>query len=124
MCGIFGCLGNPAQYSRDFFINNSKKIRHRGPDWSGIYMDEVCVLCHERLSIVGVNNGSQPLISEDKNLHLCVNGEIYNYKELNKSLETKYKPLTERYCLMLSTYHSYKGHFYLFEAFKNVLENV
>ena len=108
MCGIFGCLGNPAQYTRDFFINNSKKLRHRGPDWSGIYMDEVSVLCHERLSIVGVNNGSQPLICEDKNLHLCVNGEIYNYKELNKSLEPKYKPLTKSDCeVILNLYKEY-----------------
>lgn len=59
------------------------RIRHRGPDWSGIdVVNNNNVLCHERLAIVGVDSGAQPLKSSDGSLTLCVNGEIYNYAEL------------------------------------------
>ncbi len=58
----------------------SKKLRHRGPDWPGIYAGEKAILAHERLAIVGLNSGAQPLYSQDKKHILAVNGEIYNHK--------------------------------------------
>ena len=65
----------------------SKKIRHRGPDWSGIYSDEYCVLAHERLSIVDVDSGAQPLYDTKTKRVLAVNGEIYNHLELRKHIK-------------------------------------
>jgi asparagine synthase (glutamine-hydrolysing) len=56
------------------------RIRHRGPDWSGIRVERNNVLCHERLAIVGVDSGAQPLTNGDDTVILCVNGEIYNHK--------------------------------------------
>lgn len=98
MCGIFGCFGN-LPYTRSKFLEISKKLRHRGPDWNGIYMDEHCAICHERLSIVGVGDGSQPIVSEDGNIILSVNGEIYNYKDLyDVVLQNRYTPQTKSDC--------------------------
>lgn len=65
----------------------SKKLRHRGPDWSGCFMISNSILVHERLAIVGLDTGEQPLLSEDGQLALCVNGEIYNHKALAKKLK-------------------------------------
>ena len=79
----------------------STRLRHRGPDWSGIYMNNNVVISHERLSIVGVDCGSQPLEYKDENneIVLSVNGEIYNYKELYSTvLHNKYKPQTDSDC--------------------------
>ena len=84
MCGIFALFGNEntenLDNKRNYYLNLSKKIRHRGPDWNGIFIDNdnKALICHERLSIVGVENGSQPI--EVDNIILSVNGEIYNYK--------------------------------------------
>ncbi|CAE6459731.1 unnamed protein product [Rhizoctonia solani] len=86
MCGIFAVHGvkNPATW-RSKAIACSKKLRHRGPDWSGCYVGKEAILVHERLAIVGVDTGAQPLVSEDGKLILAVNGEIYNYIALRKS---------------------------------------
>ncbi|EUC67078.1 asparagine synthetase, partial [Rhizoctonia solani AG-3 Rhs1AP] len=86
MCGIFAVHGvkNPAAW-RSKAIACSKKLRHRGPDWSGCYVGKEAVLVHERLAIVGVDTGAQPLISEDGKQVLAVNGEIYNYIALRKT---------------------------------------
>ena len=98
MCGIYASFGKLC-FGRIKYLEISKKIRHRGPDWNGIYMNENCVICHERLSIVGVEDGSQPLVSKDGNIILSVNGEIYNYKELfNVVLQNRYTPLTNSDC--------------------------
>ena len=73
----------------------SKKLRHRGPDWSGIYADANALLAHERLAIVDPVSGKQPLLSEDKTLVLAANGEIYNHRELREQLRnrtTLFKP--------------------------------
>ena len=67
----------------------SKKIRHRGPDWSGIYCGKTAILCHERLSIVDPQSGGQPLFSPDRKQILAVNGEIYNHLELREDLIAK-----------------------------------
>jgi len=104
MCGIFGCVYNDDRCeleNRNYYINLSKKIRHRGPDWSGIYYnpDKKVVITHERLSIVGVDSGSQPIHNKELNIILSVNGEIYNYKELYSTvLHNKYKPQTASDC--------------------------
>ena len=62
----------------------SKKIRHRGPDWSGIYCGKTAILCHERLSIVDPQSGGQPLFSPDRKQILAVNGEIYNHRQIRE----------------------------------------
>ncbi|KAF8343955.1 glutamine-hydrolyzing asparagine synthase [Cantharellus anzutake] len=94
MCGIFAVHGLkvPASY-RSRAIACSKKQRHRGPDWSGCYVGRETILVHERLAIVGVDSGAQPLIYEDQRLALAVNGEIYNHVPLRESLfpDAKFK---------------------------------
>ncbi|GGE30506.1 asparagine synthase B [Sphingobacterium cellulitidis] len=88
MCGIVGAfeLKQPLESLRPQVLEMSKRIRHRGPDWSGIYSSEKAVLAHERLAIVDPKSGSQPLFSPDGQVVLAVNGEIYNHKELRNSL--------------------------------------
>lgn len=68
-------------------LEMSKKIRHRGPDWSGVYTGNNAILSHERLSIVDPLSGKQPLVSDDEKIILAANGEIYNHKELRKEFE-------------------------------------
>ena len=92
MCGILTILGidptrsNPAELRRQA-LAMSRKIRHRGPDWSGVYSDDHAILVHERLSIVDVEHGAQPLVDTLKGTVLAVNGEIYNHKELREELK-------------------------------------
>ncbi|WP_417429418.1 asparagine synthase B [Halpernia sp.] len=86
MCGIV-CLLDAKQKTetlRPQILEMSKKIRHRGPDWSGIFQNEKAILSHERLAIVDPTSGKQPLYTKDGNVVLAVNGEIYNHKELRK----------------------------------------
>ncbi|KAK7466999.1 asparagine synthetase [Stygiomarasmius scandens] len=99
MCGIFAIHGveNPASY-RTRAIACSKKLRHRGPDWSGCYVGKEAILVHERLAIVGVDTGAQPLISEDGKHILAVNGEIYNHLALRASIATDVKFKTHSDC--------------------------
>ncbi|WP_407427462.1 asparagine synthase B, partial [Treponema sp.] len=82
---------------RSQVLEMSKKIRHRGPDWSGVYTGENAILSHERLSIVDPLSGKQPLISDDKKLILAANGEIYNHKALRAEL-SDYNFLTGSDC--------------------------
>jgi asparagine synthase (glutamine-hydrolysing) len=86
-----------------------KKIRHRGPDWSGIYLNEKAIMVHERLSIVDPKSGKQPLYSKDGTLVLTVNGEIYNHKELRKTLQEPYEFLTESDCEIILPLYREKG---------------
>ncbi|TRM57543.1 hypothetical protein BD626DRAFT_514250 [Schizophyllum amplum] len=93
MCAILGAHGivQPVM-CRARMIALSKKLRHRGPDWSGCFVGKDCVLVHERLAIVGVDTGAQPLVSDDGKLILAVNGEIYNHVALKKDLpDAKFK---------------------------------
>ncbi len=86
MCGIV-CLFDAKQKTeilRPQILEMSKKIRHRGPDWSGIFMDENTIMAHERLAIVDPTSGKQPLYSTDGKVVLAVNGEIYNHQELRE----------------------------------------
>ncbi|MCG9598291.1 asparagine synthase B [Vibrio sp. Isolate25] len=100
MCSIFGILDikSDAQALRPVALEMSKKLRHRGPDWSGIYSSEKAILAHERLAIVGLNSGAQPLYSADKKHILAVNGEIYNHKEIRARYEGKYDFQTDSDC--------------------------
>ncbi|KAJ6630741.1 asparagine synthase [Mycena sp. CBHHK59/15] len=94
MCGIFAVHGlEKPSNDRPRFIACSKRLRHRGPDWSGCFVGSDCILVHERLAIVGVDTGAQPLVSQDGKLILTVNGEIYNHIALRGTLgpDTKFK---------------------------------
>ncbi len=90
----------------------SKKLRHRGPDWSGIYCGEKAIIAHERLSIVDPESGGQPLYSKDRKLILGVNGEIYNHREIRKKYKGKYDFLTGSDCeVILALYRDKKEKF-------------
>ena len=99
MCGIV-CLFDAKQKTeilRPQVLEMSKKIRHRGPDWSGIFQNEKVIFSHERLAIVDPTSGKQPLFSKDKKIVLAVNGEIYNHRELRKEFP-EYEFQTESDC--------------------------
>jgi asparagine synthase (glutamine-hydrolysing) len=106
MCGILAILNlNEAQSNYSELRNQAlamvKKIRHRGPDWSGIYGDERAIIAHERLSIVDVEHGAQPLIDSQNGNVLAVNGEIYNHKELRQQLRQPHEFKTASDCEVL-----------------------
>ncbi len=94
---------------RPQLLEMSKKVRHRGPDWSGIYSDDKAILAHERLAIVDPASGKQPLVSEDKKLILAANGEIYNHRELRKQFEGTYNFQTESDCEVILALYKEKG---------------
>lgn len=72
---------------RNQVLEMSKTIRHRGPDWSGVYTGNKAILSHERLSIVDPLSGKQPLVSDDGKIILAANGEIYNHMDIRKKFE-------------------------------------
>ena len=111
MCGIVGIfdLKTNAENLRSKALQMSGKQRHRGPDWSGIFLSENAIMVHERLSIVDPTSGKQPLYSADKNLVLAVNGEIYNHKELRKNLKQPYEFLTHSDCEVILALYREKG---------------
>jgi asparagine synthase (glutamine-hydrolysing) len=111
MCGIIGVfdLKQPADELRPGVLAMSKKVRHRGPDWSGIYCCNKAILAHERLAIVDPVSGAQPLKSEDGNLILTVNGEIYNHLELRKQLKEDYNFLTKSDCEIILALYRERG---------------
>lgn len=86
------------QKFRPTAIRMGKQVKHRGPDWSGNHIANGTVLVHERLSIVGIDTGAQPMVSDDGNIALAVNGEIYNHKILRKQLKTPYPFKTHSDC--------------------------
>ena len=111
MCGIVCAfdLKQEAESLRPQVLEMAKKIRHRGPDWSGIYSDEKVIMAHERLAIVDPASGKQPLFSEDKKLILAANGEIYNHRELRKQFAGKYNFQTESDCEVILALYKEKG---------------
>ena len=114
MCGIVGAfdLKVKAEDLRPQVLMMSKKVRHRGPDWSGIYCGEKAVIAHERLSIVDPESGGQPLYSKNGKLILGVNGEIYNHREIRKRYEGEYDFLTKSDCeVILALYNDKKEKF-------------
>jgi asparagine synthase (glutamine-hydrolysing) len=115
MCGILGFFGNSDTscecFDRKHFLELSRRIRHRGPDWSGLWQhqESKVTICHERLSIVGVDSGSQPIDNKELGIVLSVNGEIYNYQELyDVVLYNKYTPQTKSDCeVIIYLYHEF-----------------
>ncbi|RLV90649.1 Asparagine synthetase glutamine-hydrolyzing 1 [Spathaspora sp. JA1] len=88
MCGIFAAYKQPeVEKFKSKALQYSKLIRHRGPDWSGNVIQKSTILCHERLAIVGLDSGAQPITSPDGNYTLCVNGEIYNHIHLRQEFK-------------------------------------
>jgi len=100
MCSIFGILDikTSADALRPKALEYSRLLRHRGPEWSGIYNNENAILVHERLAIVDTEHGAQPLYNEDKTNVLAVNGEIYNHKTLEKELTVDFDFQTASDC--------------------------
>ena len=111
MCGIVSIFNIQQQTSelRQKALRMSQKIRHRGPDWSGIYCGKTAILAHERLSIVDPESGKQPLFSVDGKQILAVNGEIYNHKEIRKRYEGKYAFQTGSDCEVILALYRDKG---------------
>ncbi|WP_394004677.1 asparagine synthase B [Luteimonas sp. WGS1318] len=106
MCSIFGIFGlqpgDDATVLRRQALECSQRQRHRGPDWSGVHVDDRAILVHERLAIVDPAGGSQPLLSEDGALVLAVNGEIYNHRALKAELRVPYAFQTASDCEVVS----------------------
>jgi len=111
MCGFVGVfdLKVPAKELRPQVLKMSKKIRHRGPDWSGIFSCDKAILSHERLSIVDPESGGQPLYSKDRKLVLAVNGEIYNHQEIRNRIGDTYEFLTHSDCEVILALYREKG---------------
>ena len=113
MCSILGIFGLQAGDDiaslRRRALELSQRQRHRGPDWSGVYLDEGAILVHERLAIVDPAGGSQPLRSADGHLALAVNGEIYNHRELERGLATPYAFQTGSDCEVINALYREHG---------------
>ena len=118
MCGFVGAFDLKTQDQpvdqvlkealRAQVLEMSRKIRHRGPDWSGVYTGDNAILSHERLAIVDPLSGKQPLVSDDNSIILAVNGEIYNHQEIRKAFEGKYSFKTQSDCeVILPLYKKY-----------------
>lgn len=108
MCGIIALfdLQKPVQQLRPMALAMAKKVRHRGPDWSGIYTGEKAIMAHERLSIVDPLSGAQPFYGPDKKTVLAVNGEIYNHQQIRDGICSDYPFSTKSDCeVILSLYH-------------------
>ena len=111
MCGIATIFNIKEQTPalRKKALEMAKKIRHRGPDWSGIYCGKTAILAHERLSIVDPQSGRQPLFSPDRKQVLAVNGEIYNHREIRKQYAGRYEFQTGSDCEVILALYRDKG---------------
>ncbi len=111
MCGIVAIfhVEEQTQALRDKALRMSQKIRHRGPDWSGIYCGGHAILAHERLSIVDPESGQQPLYSPDRRQVLAVNGEIYNHKDLRERYKDQYQFQTGSDCEVILALYRDRG---------------
>ena len=111
MCGIVSIFNvkEQTQELRQKALRMSQKIRHRGPDWSGIYCGGSAILAHERLSIVDPESGGQPLYSPDKKVVLAVNGEIYNHQDIRRQYAGKYGFQTGSDCEVILALYREKG---------------
>ena len=117
MCGIVAIfdIGCQTAALRQKALRMSGKIRHRGPDWSGIYCGGSAILAHERLAIVDPESGRQPLFSEDRQQVLAVNGEIYNHQELRRRYAGRYTFMTGSDCEVILALYRDKGDKFLDE---------
>ncbi|MDG1733911.1 MAG: asparagine synthase B [Thalassotalea sp.] len=114
MCSIFCILDikSDASALRGQAIELSRLLRHRGPDWSGVYSNDNAILVHERLAIVDTENGAQPLYNQNRNHVLAVNGEIYNHKQLESNLNVDYDFQTKSDCeVILPLYEEFGVNF-------------
>lgn len=120
MCGILAALGciDVSQAKRTRILELSRRLRHRGPDWSGISHHGNCFLAHQRLAIVDPTSGNQPLYNEDRTIVVTVNGEIYNHEELRKKLGS-HKFRTRSDCEVIA--HLYEAYG---EDFVNMLDGM
>ena len=111
MCSIFGVLDikTDAVELRKKALELSRLMRHRGPDWSGVYASDKAILVHERLSIVDVNAGAQPLYNAQKTHALAVNGEIYNHQALRAEYGDRYTFQTGSDCEVILALYQEKG---------------
>ena len=111
MCGFVGAfnIAQDMDVIREQVLQMSKKIRHRGPDWSGVHCANNNILAHERLAIVDPFSGKQPLLSKDGKLSLAVNGEIYNHMEIRKRFAGSYEFLTQSDCEVILALYREKG---------------
>lgn len=113
MCGITAIFKirekEDHERLRSQALKMSKMVRHRGPDWSGVYDGKTAILAHERLSIVDPASGGQPLVSPDGHVVLCVNGEIYNHRALREGLKNKYDFKTASDCEIILALYQEKG---------------
>ena len=111
MCGIISIFNISRQTDelRQKALRMSQKIRHRGPDWSGIYCGGTAILAHERLSIVDPESGRQPLFSPDRRQVLAVNGEIYNHQEIRERYRDTYSFQTGSDCEVILALYREQG---------------
>ncbi len=121
MCGIVSIFNIKQQTPvlRQKALQMSGKIRHRGPDWSGIYCGGSAILAHERLAIVDPESGRQPLFSSDKKQVLAVNGEIYNHRDIRRRYAGKYQFMTGSDCEVILALYREKG-----DGFLNELDGI
>lgn len=126
MCSILGLLDlrSDAGALRAQALDLSRRMRHRGPDWSGVYADDHAILVHERLAIVGVDSGAQPLLSPDGGQALAVNGEIYNHRALRAELEAGYAFATHSDCEVILPLYRQAGGPAQIDEFLNRLEGM
>ena len=117
MCGIVCAfrLKESSEVLRPKVLSMAKCIRHRGPDWSGIFSNEKALMAHERLAIVDPTSGKQPLFSADKKLVLAANGEIYNHTELRTQFKGRYNFQTNSDCEVILALYQEKGNAFLDE---------
>ena len=111
MCGIAGIFNIKIQSRelRNKALRMARKIRHRGPDWSGMYCGGSAILAHERLSIVDPQSGGQPLYSSDRKQVLAVNGEIYNHRDIRAQYAGRYEFRTGSDCEVILALYRDKG---------------
>ena len=118
MCGFVGAFDLNAgsqpideglrEQLRKQVLDMSRTIRHRGPDWTGVYTGNNAILSHERLAIVDPFSGKQPLVSDDGKIILAVNGEIYNHKSIREEFKGKYNFKTQSDCeVIIPLYKTY-----------------
>lgn len=117
MCGIVGIfkIKSQSEELRNKALRMAQKIRHRGPDWSGIYTGGSAILAHERLSIVDPQSGGQPLYSPNRKQILAVNGEIYNHREIRTRYAGRYEFRTGSDCEVILALYQDKGIHFLEE---------
>ena len=111
MCGFIGIFGSSQDEhkTREKALKMSSKIRHRGPDWSGVFSSPRCTLAHERLAIVDPLSGGQPLYSPDRKQVLAVNGEIYNHRSIREAYKGRYEFSTGSDCEVILALYREKG---------------